>query len=286
MTAPELRPLQPVKHRGGIPTPPKVGPRADFRWIPVDKLMIDDRYQRAIADSGKLNIMRILGAFDWRKFAPIVVCPIEGTEVFAIIDGQHRATSALMHPDIDEVPCMVIDVSPAEAAECFAAINGQVTSITRAQLHTARVAAGDPLANGVEEVAKIADVRILKYKNPNTPYAVGETLAIGTLENCLKFYGREVLITALQCITQTRDGNPGCVAAMLIKALCDVLAKNRDWLNAGGSLFEALDSFNFPLEIQRARTNARNSAFSSSKFLVRAIMDHLAAKLKVAEAAE
>lgn len=75
---------------------------------------------------------------------------------------------------------------------------------------------------------------------------VGQTQAIGALTRCLKLYGRDTLITSLQCITQTADGNAGFVKATIIEALCQVLHEVPTWRDSGDALLRAMDKFKFP----------------------------------------
>jgi hypothetical protein len=74
---------------------------------------------------------------------------------------------------------------------------------------------------------------------------VGQTHAIAAMKNCLKNYGRNTLITALQCITKTSDGNPGFVRATIVEALCSVLHNSPEWREAGDLLLRAMDDFDF-----------------------------------------
>ena len=226
---PEMRPLK--------------GERAELCLLPLDRLVVDDRYQRQIGYDGRKNALRIAAAFDWRKFTPVIVTPLPDG-YFAIIDGQHRATAALTRGDVGMVPCMVVQVTAAEAAEVFAAINGQVTRITALQLYAARVAAGDPSAHALQGVLDDAGVRVLRYKFPGGAYQVGDTLAIGTLESCLRKHGSDVLRAALLAITKSFDGNPGCLTAGIIGTMCQILADNRDWIGLGETLWEAMDEAN------------------------------------------
>jgi hypothetical protein len=53
------------------------------------------------------------------------------------------------------------------------------------------------------------------------------------------------LITALQCITQTADGNAGFVRATIIEALCEVLHDAPEWREAGEQLLRTMDKFKF-----------------------------------------
>jgi hypothetical protein len=59
-------------------------------------------------------------------------------------------------------------------------------------------------------------------------------------------YGRNTLITALQCITQTPDGNPGFLRAVIIDGLCHALNTLPRWLESGEALLKAMDDFSFP----------------------------------------
>lgn len=221
-------------------TAPSPGTPARMQWLPLAALVVDDRYQRTIARAGTPNVLRILAGFDWRKFTPVVVTPV-ADGVYAIIDGQHRATAALMHPAVTEVPCMVIDVTPEEAAACFAAINGQVTRITQGQLWRARVLAGEPAALEVQAVLAAADARVMAYKAPTNDYHPGDTLALGTIERMVRVHGAPIVITALQAITQTGTGNAGCLTAPLIAALCDLVAATPRWQHQPTQLFALMD---------------------------------------------
>jgi uncharacterized protein DUF6551 len=272
-----IRKLRPIVAKdvpgGGLP-----GPRSELQWIALEKLVVDDRYQRSIGDRGRENVMRILANFEWSKFAPVVVTPVEDGR-FAIIDGQHRATAALMHHLINEVPCMIVNVTPEEAAACFAAINGQVTAITKGQIHHARVQAGDPVAVGLQEALDAAGVRILKYKVPNNPYRVGETLAIGTLERCFKTYGRDTLITALQSVTMSGSGNPGCLMAPIIQSLCELLHEVGAWRDAGTKLLAAMDEINLIDFIAECGGEAKRNRLPVAQVMKRRLASHLLAVL-------
>src|SRR5437868_11859154 len=86
-----------------VTAPRDIGPAPDLRWLPIDRLVIDDSYQRPIAFAGRRNINAIANAFDWRRFSPVIVAPVEGGS-YAIVDGQHRTTAAAAI-GITSVPC-------------------------------------------------------------------------------------------------------------------------------------------------------------------------------------
>jgi hypothetical protein len=65
---------------------------------------------------------------EWAKFSPVIVAPVEGG-MFSIIDGQHRATAAMLR-GIEKVPCEIVHIDRARQAEAFAAINGNITRVS------------------------------------------------------------------------------------------------------------------------------------------------------------
>lgn len=220
------------------------GPAPMLEWITTDKLVVDTTYQREISQKGRQNVRHIAEHFEWSKFAPVIVAPIEGGR-YAIVDGQHRTTAAMLR-SVEEVPCQVVQANPTQQAAAYAAVNGNVTKTTSQQLFHARLAAGEQQAKDLAEVCAIADVEIIRRCKPQSKMGVGQTQAVGALTRCLRNYGRNTLITALQCLTQTADGNAGFVRATIIEGLCDVLHSNPVWREAGGALLEAMDRFSFP----------------------------------------
>lgn len=218
----------------------QIGLPATLTHIPLDQLVIDESYQRSITPQGRSNIIRIVESFDWRMFSPLIVAPVEDGR-WAIIDGQHRATAALMHGAIRSVPCMVIEASRAEAAACFAAINGAVTAMQKGQMWHARVAASEHFACEVAEICRRAGVTILKHKASTESWRVGDTLAVGTIETTHKKFGAAVLEASLAAITRSRDGNAGLVRADVIKAIAANVVDHR--LDAAQSIavMQAID---------------------------------------------
>jgi hypothetical protein len=75
--------------------------------------------------------------FDWSKFAPVIVAPVEAGR-FAIVDGQHRTTAAVLRGQ-KTVPCQIVQADRAKQAEAFAAVNGNVTKTNAQQLFHARL---------------------------------------------------------------------------------------------------------------------------------------------------
>src|SRR5271168_1397409 len=104
------------------------GPAPMLQWLKIADLRVDPTYQRPIIGKGRRNVDRIARAFSWSFFAPVVVAPIEGGR-FAIIDGQHRTTAAVL-AGFDSVPCQIVIAGQDQQAAAFKAINGITTLIS------------------------------------------------------------------------------------------------------------------------------------------------------------
>jgi len=100
-------------------------------------------------------------------------------------------------------------------------------------------------------------------------------------------YGRETLITALQCITQTADGNAGFVRATIIEALCQVLHDAPAWRDSGETLLRVMDKFRFP-DAWDQIVAGRDKMFPSTtcKMMADKIRKFLSRKLPIAAAKE
>jgi hypothetical protein len=97
--------------------------------LKIADLVVDPAYQRPIIGKGRQNVDRIARTFSWSCFAPVVVSPVEGGK-FAIIDGQHRTTSAAL-VGFESVPCQIVIAAREEQAAAFKAINGTTTPISQ-----------------------------------------------------------------------------------------------------------------------------------------------------------
>lgn len=271
--------IAPFKARftGGISD---VGERPELQWLKIAKLRIDPRYQRDVSRKGESNILSIATNFAWAKFTPVIVAPA-GEGLYAIVDGQHRTTAALLR-GFESVPCVIIAADLAGQADAFVAINGSVTAMTSLQLHAARLAAGDGAAAELGAVCKEADVTICRYPVPANKLKVGETLAVSMLQSMLTKYGRDVLIAALSCITKTRRGNVGLIRAQIVEALCAVLEAEPDWRADMKALLFAMQTFDFAAQFNSARTSAIEQGGKVSDCLVESIGEHLESKMGAA----
>lgn len=253
-----------------VEAPASPGAAPMLQWVKIADLVVDTTYQREI--NNRRNVRRIASEFDWSKFAPVVVAPVEGGR-FAIIDGQHRSTAAALI-GIEQVPCMVVVADRPRQAAAFKAINGNVTAVKPAHLFYAAVEAGDPEAVELARVLGIAGVKVLKGGAPGYDQKPGETHAVRTLQKALDRYGSDTLITALQCVTQSGEGNPGLLNEMVIIALCDLLAANADWREAGGKLLDAMDEFDLESQVEAIMSAKRDPHMTRRERLELALSRH------------
>jgi hypothetical protein len=211
-----------------------------LQWLEIEDLVVDPTYQRPIVGNGRRNVDRIAREFSWSCFAPVIVSPVEGGK-FAIIDGQHRTTSAAIL-GFEKVPCQIIIAAPDEQAAAFKAINGTITPISPMALHAAALVAKEPWAIQIAHVCACAHVELLRYPIPANKQSPGQTMAVSAITQCLRRYGETTLVTALQCVTQTKNNKPGALSARTIKAVCEVLHREPERRNAGLQLFGAFDA--------------------------------------------
>lgn len=137
------------------------GAMPDLRWIRLDRLVVDDTYQRPLLAQNWKRIRAIAEAFTWSRFSPLVVAPAHDGR-FAVIDGQRRAHAALMC-GLVEVPAMVLAIREAAQAEAFTGINTVTLRVTRQAMYKAALAAGEAWAVEVEQVVTAAGCRMATY---------------------------------------------------------------------------------------------------------------------------
>jgi ParB-like nuclease domain len=179
----DLRVMRPITTEGfEKPKSTAAGAAPMLQWLKITDLVIDPAYQRPIIGKGRQHVDRIARAFSWSCFAPVVVSPVEGGK-FAIIDGQHRTTSAAL-VGLESVPCQIVIAAKEEQAAAFKAINGTTTPISIMALHAAALVASEPWAVQIAHVCACAQVELLRYPVPADKQAPGQTMAVGAIAQC------------------------------------------------------------------------------------------------------
>lgn len=233
-----LRKITSVTPDKGAKQPASLGPMPEQRWIEIALLRVDETYQRPIAGNGERNVRRIFKAFNWTMFAPVVVCPIEGG-LYAIVDGQHRTTAALMC-GITQVPCLVIQADGPAQARAFHAINGSTTAMSPGTLYKARLAAHDPEAVRISKIVEHANVRI-HTTNPSWAYLKPrETVSPAFFFALVRKYADDhLLATALKVAADCAKDQKGLLNPVVISVFVELLQRVPAWCHA--ICFEGLD---------------------------------------------
>lgn len=224
-TVSSIRPLQELRFAREIEFSADLGDRGDMTWVALQDLVIDDRYQRPIEARGRKTVRRIIEEFSWAKFEPIIIAPADGAPgKFAILDGQHRATAALIHPRVSQVPAIIHEIGLAEQARAFRDINSVVTNMTPLAIHYAGVVGGDPDALFIERVCKAADVVVCRYPKAAGRVHARETMAVGMIGKLLALHGEQPVRRALTALRKAYPEVGGVLRSPFIRALALVSA--------------------------------------------------------------
>lgn len=186
--------LQPLsRHDLAAPASTDPGRPPAMEWVAISKLRIDPSYQRPVTSRGRNTIATIVQHFRWARFSPLIVSRVPGKAgLFTIIDGQHRASAALIC-GYDRVPCCIVDVAPEEAAKIFAAVNGTVTPMSILSLYKASLVAGETWALEVKEACEAGGIEALVYPVPKSKMKPFQTQSIGTLRKVIMRHGVAVV---------------------------------------------------------------------------------------------
>ena len=237
-----------------------------LQWLEIASLVVDPTYQREIGEKGRRNVGRIAAEFRWTRFSPVVVSPVEGGK-FAVIDGQHRTSAALLR-GFSQVPCQIIVASRQEQADAFRAINAAVTRVSPMQVFHAAIVSGDAMAIEIAEITAGAGVRILRNNLSSDRMAKGDTLAVSAIYRVRREFGADVLKLALACITRTSNNFPGAVNAMNILALGEMLAADGGLRSNRAELLRVFDVIELEQEAMEfqesrgARAGKASTAFA------------------------
>ena len=99
-----------------------------------------------------------------------------------VVDGQHTAIAAAMHPDVSEIPIMIVPAdSRAAQANAFVGHNRDRLNITPMQMHFAALAAGDEDAMTIDQVCQRAGVKMLRTPPAANVYRPAETVAVNAI---------------------------------------------------------------------------------------------------------
>ena len=181
---------------GTIPTG-----QPELTWIDPRELRVDERYQRDLSDKGVRLIRRIVEGFDWRRFKPPTCVWTEaGLEV---IDGQHSAIAAATHPEVAQIPVVVVDAAEvATRAEAFVGLNRDRLAISAMELHAAAVVAGDPAAVAIDRVCQACGVTVLRHPRAGGVSQPRDLVAVKAVGDLVRRVGEPLAIEVVRVLAE------------------------------------------------------------------------------------
>lgn len=199
-----------------------VGPAPTLKWIAIDKLSVDRRYQRELGEKNRAHINRIVREFNWLYFQPICVAPAATGGGYLVIDGQHRLEAAKKHPLVDELPCYVVDAPDVRAqAKAFVTLNARRIGITRLHRFWAAEAGGDPIAKRIAALCAKAGVTIVRSAQRLPPKA---TYATTTFEKLLPL-GDPSISAGLSILVEAQGEAEDAFKASNVAAVVRIVAE-------------------------------------------------------------
>jgi hypothetical protein len=183
---------------GHDPVEAAPGPAPMLQWIGLERMVIDDRYQRPLSKGNWKSIHRIAANFRWSRFGPVLVAPVEGG-MFAIIDGQHRVHAAALC-GLAEVPAMVVQVGLEEQSRAFAWINSQQIRVTGFHVLKAALAAGEDWALRADAAVSAAGCRLMTYNTTGAQKQARQVYCIGFIRRQVEAGNDRAITLGLQAI--------------------------------------------------------------------------------------
>lgn len=200
------------------------GLKPTFEWLPVDKLLINEQYQRKTTSrASEYNINRITENFNWSKCTPLTVSR-NRDETYNVIDGGHRLEAVKRLKGIDSLPCWIIpDADIAAQADSFVGINKDRVVVNSFQIFYAQAKAGDENACRCLKFCQQNDILI--SRNGSIPNKPNETVALRFFRKNTKKHPQELKF-AIGVIRQAFPGLCGQLKNDVLTALLEFRLKN------------------------------------------------------------
>lgn len=197
--------LRRVELAGLEPVEPKNSVKPELGFVDIDQLVIDEAYQRSIETSGLRNIQKIADNFDWSKFSPLMVARRDD-QLFAIIDGQHRAHAAALC-GFEKVPAQIARLTLEEQAAAFSWINGSVTSLSANQIFKAALAAYEPWAVQCDAIVTRAGCELMTHKANTNSQRPKQVYPISTVRKIVENGDAIYLVAVLRGVAESSVRN-------------------------------------------------------------------------------
>jgi hypothetical protein len=243
-----------------------IGSPPTLEWIAVERLAIDESYQRATdSPASRRLINRIKQGWNWSFCQPLVVSRRTDGSLF-VIDGQHRLSGAIGRGDIPHLPCVV--VTDADEAQTFIALNTQRQKLSQGDIFNAMLAAGDDAA---KTTATILDETGWKLTRNHTISVTGRLNCAPMIARAVRKIGECPVRNALTALREAYPDQPVPNAATLLKPLFTIYRDKR--ISDPDLLIELLGAVS-PLDwqLESAGLRLRNPQLSREEALVECLV--------------
>lgn len=186
---------------------PPLGTLPVLQYALPSQLKIDPTYQRSIDNSPSQRLIRNIAThWDWSLCLPLVVSRRPATGEMFVIDGQHRLEAARLRRDIQQLPCVIVEMTDrADEAASFVHLNQRRRPLGKLDIFKAAVSSGDSQSAAIAHALTDAGLRVAPHMNIATwkPGMVGN---IGGIEQAWRRYGATRTRAALIVLGKAFDG--------------------------------------------------------------------------------
>lgn len=166
------------------PQTPADQPAPMLDWVRIDRMVIDETYQRDLTATNWTAIRKIAAEFHWSRFSPVLLAPVANGH-FAVIDGQHRVHAAAIC-GFEAVPAMIVPIDRGEQAKAFSWVNSAVVRITPHHIYKAALAAREAWAVTADAAVAAAGCKLMTSKYSAAAKQPGQVFCIGLIRDLVQ----------------------------------------------------------------------------------------------------
>lgn len=202
---------------------PQVGSPPSLEFVAVDRLQVDQDYQRAIdGPQSRRIIVSMVREWDWSLCQPLVVSRRDDGSLW-ILDGQHRHAGARERGDIHHLPCTILPaLARTGEARAFVALNTRRQKLSQRDIFIGLLASGDAEAKAVQGLLEETDWRV-RRSDATDGFKPGDLVCAPMLVRQVKSIGPEVVRQALLVLRMAYPDDPITNSATMLEALISLL---------------------------------------------------------------
>ena len=247
--AAEIRHPQPVPaSKEIIPFKPRrkaaKGAMPSIEWVQLDRLQVDDSYQRSIDTRPSAALIKRIGdEWDWRLCVPLMVS--RRVDGLYVIDGQHRLHGARLRDDVPQLPCCIsVYDGPADEAAMFVAANRERRAMNRLDDFHAAQAGGDADALAVAALIESVGFTVSR-RTGSAAWVPGEVAFTSAISTMRRKHGDGICRAALQAMADAFPGQRLVAGSSVFTATARILVNPPPAFDRE-RLFRALRTFDMP----------------------------------------